>query len=105
MPRSCTICTDPRRDEIDSRLLTGDAVSRIAITYAKAESSVRRHRDDHIAQAVALARLDRAHTILAQIEELDAIAKRLQQAGEADGDWRKELAALDRRLRLIEIQM
>ena len=56
MPRVCTICTHPQRDEIDQAILAGQPLRRIAPRYGVTETSLRRHRDNHLAKALEKAR-------------------------------------------------
>jgi len=48
----CSICTHPLREEIDKAILTGEPLRRIAKRYGVTESSLRRHRDSHLRDAV-----------------------------------------------------
>src|SRR6187200_2410335 len=64
MPPACTICTHPAREAVERDLLASRPVSWIAEEYALAASSIRRHRNRHLAP-----RLTRA---LARQEEVDA---------------------------------
>ncbi len=53
MARTCTICRHPARVEIDKALIDGTANRRIAAQHAVAETSLRRHKADHLARLLA----------------------------------------------------
>jgi hypothetical protein len=103
MAKPCSTCTDRRRREIDEAMLRGTAVAEIARTFGRSESALRRHRE-HVAQVAALAQQDHARDLILEIEELKQELQRIQAQGRTGGDWKQELAALDRRLRLLELQ-
>jgi hypothetical protein len=103
MSKPCSICNSRDRAAIDERMIRGEAVAAVARAFDKSESALRRHRE-HIAKAVALVQQDHASNLKVEIEELKAELTRIQAEGKADGDWKRELAAFDRRLRLLELQ-
>jgi hypothetical protein len=102
MPRACSVCANPRKSEIDRDLLGTEPLLRIAKKWRVAESSLRRHRDNHLAPAMlrALARRDD----LSARQLLDWLTGLAEQAGlamartYADRDW-PNYRALHRELR------
>jgi hypothetical protein len=53
MARACSICTHPGKDAIERDLLGTTPLLRIAKNHRVAESSLRRHRDLHLAPKLA----------------------------------------------------
>ena len=56
MARACTICTHPSRDAIERAILAGQPIRRIAANYGLSESAVRRHRNTHLRDVLALSK-------------------------------------------------
>lgn len=98
MPRLCTVCGHPQRPAIDRALATGEASNRrIAAQYGVSEQAVRRHRDDHIADA--LAKAEQADTIaaddlLSQVVMMQAKTLRILESAEAAGTMNVALGAI-----------
>ena len=91
MPRPCLVCTHPDRAELDRALVRGEPNRRIAARCDASETSVRRHRAEHLPTLVAAAAEDaRGRAIIEAIDVvqeirdvlLDARA-RASQAGDA----------------------
>lgn len=98
MPRPCTICTHDQRQAIDAALVAGGAFRGIARQYAVSDDALRRHKQDHIPQALAQAQeaADVAHAddLLAQVRELQAKTQNILVQAEAAGDLRTALGAI-----------
>lgn len=78
MPRTCTVCTHPRRVEIDRALVAGGSNRVIARQYGVSHDAVRRHRRHLSAKLTkaAAARVDReALSLVDQMEAHLATAK------------------------------
>ncbi len=56
MPRSCSICTSPRRPEVDTALVAGEAVTSIAARLGLSPDAVDRHARNHLRRLVAQVR-------------------------------------------------
>jgi len=87
MPRNCTICEHPEREEID-RALVGDASNRsIASLYDVSEAAVRRHKSKHLPGKLALAHeaveVAQADDLLADVRSLQARTLSILEAAEA----------------------
>jgi hypothetical protein len=102
MPKPCSVCTHRQRDEIDSRLIAGEAITRIAKAFAIPESNLRRHKT-HLARVLARSEQARAEDLMQHILHLRDEAKRLQAAAEQRGDVRTAIAALRELTRLAEL--
>jgi len=91
MPRACSVCTNPAREAVDRDLVGNRPLTALAAEYQIAPTSLRRHRDRHLAPklAKALARRDdvdadslAAHVLGLYERTLVALAK-----AEASRDW------------------
>jgi len=99
MSRSCSVCADPRRAEVDQALVSGVAVDEIARRYPPlSATSIRRHRSEHIAAAIAKAEavkeVARGDDLLDQVHRLKSKAVSLLLKAEAAGDFRTALAGI-----------
>ena len=55
MPRPCTVCTHKDIEEINKRLLGGEIYRTIADDTGLSETSLKRHKSEHIPAAAARA--------------------------------------------------
>jgi hypothetical protein len=55
MPRVCTICPREARSEIESAIVVGEPIRRIAAAHGVSEAALRRHRDRHLVPALGRA--------------------------------------------------
>lgn len=64
MPRHCTICTSPQRQDIDKALITpGLSLRDVASRFGLTKSSVTRHKREHLARALARVESERNETV------------------------------------------
>ncbi len=56
MPRICTVCTSPRRVELDSALVAGEAVTVVAARIGLSPDAVDRHARNHLRRVMAQVR-------------------------------------------------
>src|SRR5215212_9228542 len=56
MPRRCTVCDHPQRHGIDEVLVTGAAYRSVAKRFELSESSVYRHKTEHLPARLLKAR-------------------------------------------------
>jgi len=54
--RACTVCTSPNRAEIDKALVSGESNRRIAAHFSVPETSLRRHKTEHLPLVVEAAK-------------------------------------------------
>jgi hypothetical protein len=87
MPRTCTICDRPDRDEIEHAAVSGGSLRDIAGRYGVAKSSLSRHLASHLPAATVLetqnADSDRAAGLRERLEDLYVRAERI--LAEAEG--------------------
>lgn len=106
MPRTCTTCTHPNRETIDTALLNGAPSRRIAAQFSLSEASVRRHKEHvplHLATAVAAQEVSHADALLRQLTALTTEARRIKQKAEKAGDYRTALSGVRELVRIVEL--
>lgn len=94
MPQKCTICTHPRRGEIDRDLLqAGESAPVVAERYALGRESVRRHRNNHLQVSTgAVNEAKNALTIIGYAHDLYERATKLLTRAEESIDTIGSLA-------------
>jgi hypothetical protein len=104
MPRTCTICDRPDRDEIEHAALTGGSLRDIAGRYGVAKSSLSRHLGSHLPAATIVKTQDtdrdRAAGLRERLEDLYSRAERILAEAEGAGRHNVSLASI-RELRNI----
>lgn len=109
MPRRCTVCAHPKRAEIDRALVRGAAYRRIAAEYGLSDRAVRRHRATHVPRLLEAAaeREERttAAVLLAELERLRRVARRLGRKAEKAGELRTALAAVGELRGLVAVAL
>ncbi len=98
MPRVCSICVHPEREEINAALLAGQPYRSIAKRYEASESAVYRHKLEHLpvhlVKAQDAAEVAHADNLLEQVKSLQARALTILDKAEASGDLRTALSAI-----------
>jgi len=106
MPRTCTACRHPKRAEIDGALLGGEPLRNVAKQFSLSAASLFRHKA-HLPKTLAKAHeareVARADSLVAQLNQLAADARRVQGKAEAAGDLRTALAGVRELTRLVEV--
>lgn len=108
MARTCSICEDPNRDEIDRRGRLGDSTAKIAQEFAISYDALYRHfkANHHIRDVTAIpttAELSKSEDILREIAEHHSEAKALKDQAKADGDLKVALLGIDKALKCLEL--
>lgn len=98
MPRSCSICTHPKRQAIDQALMAGVAFRNIARRFGTSTTAVHQHRHEHLPSPL------RPPALLEEISPLEPVlSPEVQLALEAyqeavvsyeiirQTDWRRSL--------------
>src|SRR4051794_21217540 len=95
MSRTCSICSDDRRDSIDLALVSGGAISKIAANYRVSYDSLLRHRTSHLPGTLLRAReareAIRASRLIRQVRSLQARTLAALRRAETEGDLRATL--------------
>jgi hypothetical protein len=98
MPRRCTVCDHPERHSIDETLVTGAPYRSVAKRFGLSESSVYRHKSEHLPAHLLKAReveeVAQADDLLVQVRYLQTHALDILEHAEKAGDLRTALAAI-----------
>ena len=108
MPKTCTICEDPRRDEFDRLARIESNIAKIAQEFALSYDAFYRHikSNHHIREVTTIpttAELAKSEDILKEITEHHKEAVRLKGLAEKDGDLKTALLGLDKALKCLEL--
>ncbi len=100
MSRACTVCTHPKRSEIEISGANGASNRSIAAQFCLSATAVRRHMTEHIKQAAKdqHARREEAKTldVLAQLRAINATTLKILHHCQADPKkWGLALHAID----------
>jgi CRISPR/Cas system CMR subunit Cmr4 (Cas7 group RAMP superfamily) len=106
MPRRCSVCIHPDRQQIDQAIVSGNSYRTVAQQFTISRDAVVRHRR-HLSVAASRPlgsdEICPSETLLGQLEELRSEAQRLKQKAEQDGDYRAALAAVRELCRIVEL--
>jgi transposase-like protein len=98
MPRRCTVCDHLKRQSIDEALVTGAPYRSVAKRFGLSESSVYRHKIEHLPAHLLKAReaeeVATADDLLDQVRNLQAHSLDILERAEKAGDLRIALAAI-----------
>ncbi len=97
MPRKCSVCAHPDRDQIDSQLMTDIGYRAIARQHSVSKDALARHRDHlpaTLVKAQAAGQVAKADDLLEQLQALRNKAMALLLKAEAAGDYRTALAGI-----------
>lgn len=108
MPRVCTACTHPEREELDRALVRGAAKRQIAARFGLAPSAIGRHARSHVPAALVAAEELRASAtadaLLGESLALQARALALMERAAAEGDVRGAIVALREARECVELR-
>lgn len=106
MARTCTVCTHPKRGEIDAALVAQEPIRDIAGRTGTTKSALDRHRQ-HVAAGLVKAKEakeeTRAETLLDTIRGLAADAHRIRAKAEEAEDLRTALDAIGKLTKIVEL--
>ena len=98
MARRCTVCDHPESHSIDETLVTGAPYRSVAKRFGLSESSVYRHKIDHLPAHLLKAKeaeeMAQADDLLEQVRHLQAHVLDILDRAENAGDLRTALAAI-----------
>lgn len=96
--RRCSICTHSAHEEIDAALVRGESNRRIAARYGLSETSIRRHKAEHLPAAIVKAEeareVARADDLLADLRSLQERTLSILTRAETAGDLQVALRAI-----------
>lgn len=109
MPRTCTVCAHPKREEIDKALAAGVSAAEISGRYRTiGERAVRRHKANHLPARVAKAQevedVREALDVINQLKAINAASLHILKEAREQGKQGTALAAIDRIHKQIELQ-
>lgn len=109
-PGSCTVCSHPRRAEIDAAALAGAPLRTLAEQFSRSKNTLQKHISQHIPDSVQKAidasdarDVDAGDAILRELDHLKSEARRLQSMAEKGRDVRAAIAALRELREAIEL--
>jgi hypothetical protein len=99
MPRRCSVCTHPDRENIDEALVGATAISAIAAKYRDiSEDALGRHKANHLPAKLVMAEkakeVAQADSLLEQVRDLQGRALAILDQAEMSGDLRIALGAI-----------
>ena len=99
MPRRCSVCTHPDRENIDEALVGATAMSAIAAKYRDiSEDALGRHKANHLPAKLVMAEkakeVAQADSLLEQVRDLQGRALAILDQAEMSGDLRTALGAI-----------
>ncbi len=108
MPRICTVCASPNREEIDTALIAGEPVRSVASRYVTiGRMAVQRHKDDHLPATLAKAheagKVAHADDLLGQVRQLRGKAISILMQAERAGDLKTALMGVREARACIEL--
>ncbi len=108
MPRSCTVCEHPKREEIDRALVGGASNRSVASLYDVSEAAVRRHKGNHLPAKLVMAHQEEdvreALDVVRQLKAINAASLHILKEARDQGKPSTALQAIDRIQRQIELQ-
>ena len=95
----CSVCVDPRRDEIERALVSGQPDTRVSASFRELSAdAIRRHREAHLParllKAREVAEVAQADALLEQVRTLHRRALAILDASESAGDLRTALGGI-----------
>ncbi len=98
MPRSCTVCEHPKREEIDRALVGETSNLSVSSLFGVSESAVRRHKANHLPARLVMAEkaaeVAQADALLEEVRELQARTLAILEAAEETKQHRTALSAI-----------
>ena len=98
IPRRCTVCDHPERHGVDEALVSGLPYRSVAKRFELSESSVYRHKADHLPAHLLKAReveeVAQTDELLEQVRHLQAHALDILERAEKTGDLRTALGGI-----------
>jgi len=98
LPRRCTICEHPQRDEINKALIETQNIAEIAKRYGVSYDSLFRHKQRHIPEALAKAQearqIAKADSLLDQVRTLQGKTLAILEEAEKTKNYLTALKAI-----------
>jgi len=98
VPRSCTLCEHPKREEIDRALVGETSNLSVSSVFGVSESAVRRHKANHLPATLAKAHgageAARGDDLLADVRDLQGRTLTILKGAEEAKEHRTALSAI-----------
>jgi len=98
VPRSCTLCEHPKREEIDRALVGETSNLSVSSVFGVSESAVRRHKANHLPATLAKAHgageAARGDDLLADVRDLQGRTLTILEGAEEAKEHRTALSAI-----------
>ena len=107
MPRKCSVCTNPHKDEIDEAIIAGEPIRDIARQFDINKSAISRHKQKHLPSTIVNAKkgedIVKATNLVEEISRLKSKAENIAKKAEEKGDYRTALAGVRELTRIVEL--
>lgn len=104
----CRVCSGTNTEAVNHALLEGRSLREVAETYGHSQSSVFRHKQNHLPATLAKARelqdIDHADDLFSQLRSLGERAIGILETAEAAGDLRAATSAIREARACLETQ-
>lgn len=108
MPRTCTICSHPKRAEIEAAIVAGSSYRHISSQFDVGYKSVERHASDHISQEIKQSKeaeeAAQSLDVVKQLKHINKIALDILKESHDLKAHELSLKAIDRVCKQIELQ-
>jgi len=108
VPRRCTVCAHPQREEIDRAIARGESYRNIAQRHSVSITAIHRHARSHLPQPVQAAvhaeMVEHGASILSQVRELNRKARQLLDEAAAKGRYTGAAAFLKEARELLTLE-
>jgi hypothetical protein len=98
LARTCTVCTHTDHEAIDKAIVSGESKRRISDRYGVSQTSLQRHKDNHVSPALVKMHEKReerrAGKLLDRVEELYDDAREVLETAKANGSGSLSLGAI-----------
>lgn len=105
MSRTCIVCLNPQRVEIDKALVNGETFRIVSRRFGTSVSGLFRHKG-HLTETLLIAtqaeRIANADSLIEEIVSLRERARSLTRKAEAEGDYRTALAGIKEQRGCVE---
>lgn len=108
MPRVCTVCHHPERDEIDAAIIAGTVNREIACKFGVGRMAIERHAASHISQQIRQSQEAqeeaRGLDVVGQLKDINDITLDILKEARDMKDNDTSLKAIDRVTKQLELQ-
>lgn len=108
MPRKCSICKNPKREEIEEALIRGDSFRNISQIYNVSQYSARRHKiNGHIGKEVIKAKeveiVKKGNDLFEQVDYWSGEIQQIYEEAKQNKEKSVALTAIDKAMKLVAL--